>query len=414
MTSPPRVTMGRRSFFAEPPDIVAYGNRSRIIVGSYSSIAKGVRLIIDADHDMRVVTTSIGPGYVSQTKGDIRIGNDVWIAAFATILSGVTIGDGAVVGAAAVVARDVPPYAVVVGNPARIIKYRFDPWTIAQLLAIRWWDWPEDKVAAATDLIWSDRVAEFVGRYGPGNAIASSAVAHPVSAAADPSQQTVTVEIRGAAGRYLLLLPATDIELARQIFERKEYGGVRPAWIRKPPVVLDVGANAGAFALYAKLEYHPEAVVHCFEPRPEVLTLLRTNVAKFSGVTVHPVALGHRDVDSHRSRRSNYLIEAPVVSARNEQTRNAGAVWDELGLNEVDVLRVDASGYEAEVLTALGSRLKQVRVALILSGTAETRQRIAALFPNHVPFRTEADPSVIGVVKYVRADLAGASSIAPA
>ncbi|OWK41030.1 Acetyltransferase [Fimbriiglobus ruber] len=108
------------------------------------------------------------PGYVSGTKGDITVGNDVWIGAFAIVLSGVTIGDGAVVGAAAVVAKDVPPYAVVVGNPARVVKHRFDPDMVAQLLAIRWWDWPEDRVKTAADLIWSDRVAEFVAQYRAG------------------------------------------------------------------------------------------------------------------------------------------------------------------------------------------------------------------------------------------------------
>ncbi len=89
----------------------------------------------------------------------------MWVGAYATILSGVTIGDGAVVGAAAVVAKDVPPYAVVVGNPARVARHRFDPATVAALLAVRWWDWPDEKVAAA-DLLYSPRVADFLARYG--------------------------------------------------------------------------------------------------------------------------------------------------------------------------------------------------------------------------------------------------------
>lgn len=77
------------------------------------------------------------------------IGNDVWIGNGVTILSGNTIGDGAVIGAGAVVSKDIPPYAIAVGNPIRIIKYRFDKETISKLIASQWWDLPEDKINEA-------------------------------------------------------------------------------------------------------------------------------------------------------------------------------------------------------------------------------------------------------------------------
>ena len=80
------------------------------------------------------------------SKGDIEIGHDVWIAHGATILSGVKIGHGAVVGAMSVVTKDIPPYAIVGGNPARILKYRFDKQQIAKLLQIEWWGWSEAKI----------------------------------------------------------------------------------------------------------------------------------------------------------------------------------------------------------------------------------------------------------------------------
>ena len=79
-------------------------------------------------------------------KGDIVIGNDVWIGYEAVILSGVHIGDGAVIGARAVVTRDVAPYTVVGGVPAKKIKLRFDKETVRQLLVLRWWDWPVEKI----------------------------------------------------------------------------------------------------------------------------------------------------------------------------------------------------------------------------------------------------------------------------
>jgi len=79
-------------------------------------------------------------------KGDIVIGNDVWIGYGVTILSGVTIGDGAIVAANSCVVKDVPPYSIVGGVPAKVIKYRFDDETIGKLLKIRWWDWDEQKI----------------------------------------------------------------------------------------------------------------------------------------------------------------------------------------------------------------------------------------------------------------------------
>ncbi|MGL9729055.1 virginiamycin A acetyltransferase [Enterococcus sp. DIV0756] len=82
-------------------------------------------------------------------KGDIIIGNDVWIGYEATILSGVTIGDGAIIGAKAVVTKDVPAYSVVGGVPAKKIKHRFDSETIQKLQQLKWWDWPDEKIRQA-------------------------------------------------------------------------------------------------------------------------------------------------------------------------------------------------------------------------------------------------------------------------
>ena len=79
-------------------------------------------------------------------KGDIVIGNDVWIGYEAVILAGVTIGDGAVIGSRAVVTKDVPPYTIVGGVPAKTIRRRFDEDTVEELLGLRWWDWPEEVI----------------------------------------------------------------------------------------------------------------------------------------------------------------------------------------------------------------------------------------------------------------------------
>ena len=96
------------------------------------------------------------------TKGDVIIGSDVWIGAQAIIMSGVTVGDGAVIGAGAVVTKDVPPYGVVVGNPARLVKMRFDKKTVKRLLKIRWWDWDDDRIEKAVPLLLSTDIEAFL------------------------------------------------------------------------------------------------------------------------------------------------------------------------------------------------------------------------------------------------------------
>ena len=125
-------------------------------IGKYCSIGEKLVIICDGEHNINNVTTYPFSeldsdlykkyGQICKTKGDIIIGNDVWIGYGVTILSGVTIGDGAVIGAKSVVASDVPPYAVVVGNPAKILKYRFDTITIRELLKIKWWNWSKEKI----------------------------------------------------------------------------------------------------------------------------------------------------------------------------------------------------------------------------------------------------------------------------
>ena len=98
-------------------------------------------------------------------KGNIDIGNDVWIGAKSTIMSGVKIGDDAVIGARTMVTKDVPPYSIVVGNPGRIIKYRFNEDQVQKLLKIKWWDWTEDRIKTEATDMWSDKIDEFIERH---------------------------------------------------------------------------------------------------------------------------------------------------------------------------------------------------------------------------------------------------------
>lgn len=123
-------------------------------IGKYTSVAVGVQFLAGAwsTHG------SAGTAYVSNwpfthiDKGPIIIGNDVWIGTSAIVLPGVTIGDGAQIGAGAVVTKDIPPYAVAVGVPAIVKKYRFSQEQIKRLLEIQWWNWPREQIDAALPL----------------------------------------------------------------------------------------------------------------------------------------------------------------------------------------------------------------------------------------------------------------------
>ncbi len=160
------------------PDVLEFSEGAELYVGKFCSIAVDVRIFLGGEHRPDWVTTYPFPPLAGDwpqaegmlgtptTKGDVVIGNDVWIGHGATILSGVTVGDGAVVGAMAVIAKDVPPYAVVAGNPARVLKMRFDAETIARLVASKWWDWPEDRISANIALLCSSRIGEFLDANG--------------------------------------------------------------------------------------------------------------------------------------------------------------------------------------------------------------------------------------------------------
>lgn len=146
------------------------GPAPRVSIGAYTSIATGVHVLCGGNHHVEWVTTfplRIVLGLEDASRDNIApkgitIGNDVWIASGATLLDGVTIGDGAVVAAQAVVTRDVRPYAVVAGSPAREVRRRFDDETVQRLLDVAWWNWPEERVVANVDVLCSERVDELV------------------------------------------------------------------------------------------------------------------------------------------------------------------------------------------------------------------------------------------------------------
>lgn len=136
-------------------------NHDKLIIGRFCSIACGARFLFNsANHTMTSLSTYPFPLFFEEwglerkdvttswdNKGDIIIGNDVWIGYEAVILAGVTIGDGAIIGARAVVTKDILPYTIVGGIPATPIRKRFSDETIASLLEIKWWDWSKERIA---------------------------------------------------------------------------------------------------------------------------------------------------------------------------------------------------------------------------------------------------------------------------
>lgn len=159
---------------------------TRLIVGNYTQMSETSIVMLGGQHNADHVTTypirinyqfpGAGQDGTPMPTGDTRIGSDVWLTQRTFVRSGVTIGDGAVIASCAVVTKDVPPFAIVGGNPARVIRYRHSEEQRTALLEIRWWDWPVREVHRALPLLASSDIDAFIdyarSRFpnGPGTA----------------------------------------------------------------------------------------------------------------------------------------------------------------------------------------------------------------------------------------------------
>ena len=151
-------------------------HNEKIIIGKFCSIACGMKFLFNcANHTQKSLSTYTFPLFYEEweleksnittawdNKGDIVIGNDVWIGYEAVIMAGVHIGDGAIIAARAVVTKDVPPYTIVGGTPAKEIRKRFDAEVIQQLLMLKWWDWSADNIRQCLPYIMEGKINELL------------------------------------------------------------------------------------------------------------------------------------------------------------------------------------------------------------------------------------------------------------
>lgn len=151
-------------------------NNDRLLIGKFCSIACGAKFIFNsANHNLKSISNYTFPLFYEEwdldkanisdawdNKGDIVIGNDVWIGYDAVIMAGVDIGDGAIIGTRAVVTKDVPPYTIVGGVPAKEIRKRFDEKTISELLNLQWWNWEVDKIREAIPYIANGDIRKLI------------------------------------------------------------------------------------------------------------------------------------------------------------------------------------------------------------------------------------------------------------
>lgn len=159
------------------PQVLSWKDDATLKIGRFSSISQGVTILLGGDHRVDWITTypfnvlfpkaQRFPGHPS-SKGDVTIGNDVWIGREALILSGVEIGDGAVIASRSVVTKRVAPYSIVGGNPARHIKFRFTESQINELQDIAWWNWTLAEIEEAWPLLLSPDIEAFLSHCSRG------------------------------------------------------------------------------------------------------------------------------------------------------------------------------------------------------------------------------------------------------
>lgn len=179
----PNIIVGDYTYYDDLEDVHRFEDNvkyhfdfigDKLIIGKFCMIASGATFIMNGGNHLTQAITAypfaiFGQGWEGAMegktypyRGDTVIGNDVWIGHEATIMPGVTVGDGAIIGTKAVVTKDVPPYTIVAGNPARVIKKRFSDSEIEQLLAVAWWNWPIEQITRHINALTQGDISQII------------------------------------------------------------------------------------------------------------------------------------------------------------------------------------------------------------------------------------------------------------
>jgi len=222
---------------------------------------------------------------------------------------------------------------------------------------------------------------------------------------------TVDLNISYNQRQVALRIPQSEKILVKEIFEDGEYALLPDRHLPAPSLVWDVGANVGLYAVYMKLKY-PACKVHCFEPSPRTLPLLKKNTAPFDGISIHPFGLFNQDKENVTLKFSSVIPAADSIKdlspsdtsggSAQIQLKQAGAVFDNLGQERLDVLKLDSEGCEIEILESLGSRLERIDYVLVEYHKEDDRRQIDSLLHDFALFGFRLTFLGIGVMRFVR------------
>jgi len=209
-----------------------------------------------------------------------------------------------------------------------------------------------------------------------------------------------------------ILIPENETFRIREIFEAKGYYIQKKYPLRRPPVVIDIGANVGVFTLFMKM-VEPESIIHCYEPVPATVDLLRVNTSHFENILIQPFGLYNNDEEAtihiHAQNTGENSIKSKTPTNSDSAKvllKDAGREIDSLNLDRIDIVKIDTEGCEVETLESLGSgRLENVDYLLIEYHSESDRRKIDQLLPRFQLFESKAEHLGVGVLKYINSRL---------
>lgn len=281
------ITVGSGSYIINA-DIQSVGTNHHIFIGRFCSVANHATFLLGLNHDYNCVTTypirnskaSVGllggPDYwrdipypfVNQNHYQIIIGNDVWIGNNVTMMGGVRIGNGAVIGANSTVTKDIPPYAIAVGSPAKVIRYRFDDETIHKLDTIKWWNWPAEKIRENAPFL--EHTEEFVEKFYS-----------PELEYAEKDVLDVDLDALKQAGKTLYSF-ILDFDALKPLWQRVIRGYIKAFHGRDDTVLILFFEDKKKKKNVAALEKYVDSYRSKYTKLPEIIQLSVLNADNFS------------------------------------------------------------------------------------------------------------------------------------